>query len=101
MEDPSKVDPVTPCIDLYKAKIKSDGNLDKLKLIITVKGDLKNKEIIGDTWYPTSLMRTLKYFLSHVYKYKASLHQLDFIGVFLYANVKHGVFVKLDNRYGE
>ena len=26
---------------------------------------------------------------------------MDFIGTFLQANVKHRVFVKLDNRYGE
>ena len=33
-------EPVTPCMDVYKAKIQSDGSLDKLKLRIVVKGDL-------------------------------------------------------------
>ena len=42
MDDPYKGDPVTPCMDFYKAKIQSDGSLDKLKLRIVVKGDLKN-----------------------------------------------------------
>ena len=41
-------EPVTPCMDVYKAKIKSDGSLDKLKLRIVVRGDLQNKEMIGD-----------------------------------------------------
>ena len=36
-------EPVTPCMDVYKAKIQSDGSLDKLKLIIVVRGDLQNK----------------------------------------------------------
>ena len=36
-------EPVTPCIDVYKAKIQSDGSLDKLKLRIVVRGDLQNK----------------------------------------------------------
>ena len=49
-------------MDVYKAKIQSDGSLDKLKLIIVVRGDLHNKEIIGVTWDPTELMSTLKYF---------------------------------------
>ena len=32
-------------------------------------------------------------------KHKARVHQLDFIGAFLQANVKDRVFVKLDNWY--
>ena len=44
-------------------------------------------------------MRTLKYFLTDAAKHKARVHQLDFIGAFLQANVKDRVFVKLDMRY--
>ena len=44
-------------------------------------------------------MRTLKYFLADASKHKAIVHQLDFIGVFLQAEVKNMVFVKLDRRY--
>ena len=40
VEYPNKNEPVTPCMDVYKAKIQSDGSLDKLKLIIVVRGDL-------------------------------------------------------------
>ena len=29
IEDQNEGEPVTPCIDVYKAKIQSDGNLDK------------------------------------------------------------------------
>ena len=31
----------------------------------TVRGDLQNKEMIGDTWSPTASMRTLKYIPGH------------------------------------
>ena len=31
IEDPKDGEPVTPCMDVYKAKIRSDGSLDKLK----------------------------------------------------------------------
>ena len=65
IEDPKDGEPVTPCMDFYKAKIQSDGSLDKLKLRIVVRGDLKNKEMIEDTWSPTASMRTLKYFPAH------------------------------------
>ena len=43
IEDQNKGEPVTPCMDVYKAKIESDGNLDKLKLIIVVRLYLQNK----------------------------------------------------------
>ena len=43
IEDPNKGEPVTPCMDEYKAKVQSDGSLDKLKLRNVVRGDLQNK----------------------------------------------------------
>ena len=46
-------------------------------------------------------MRTLKYFLADAAKYKARVHQLDFIGAFLQAKVNNRVFVKLDMRYAK
>ena len=50
IEDQNEGEPVTPCMDVYKAKIQYDGSLDKLKLRIVVRGDLQNKEIVGYTW---------------------------------------------------
>ena len=40
IEDKNEGEPVTPCMDVYKANIQSDGSLDKLKLRIVVMGDL-------------------------------------------------------------
>ena len=40
IEDKKEGEPVTPCMDMYKANIQSDGSLDKLKLIIVVRGYL-------------------------------------------------------------
>ena len=65
-------------MDVYKDKLQSDESLDKLKLIVVVRGDLKNKELVGDTWSPTAPMRNLKYLLASAVKHKARLHQLDF-----------------------
>ena len=99
VQDPEKGDPVTPCMDVYKAKIQSDVSLEKLKLIIVVRGDLKNKELFGDIWSPTSSMSTFKYISVDSVKYKARVHQLYFIGEFLQEQNKNRVFVKLDSRY--
>ena len=101
IEDPKDGEPVIPYMDVYKAKIQFYGSLDKIKLRIVVRGDLKNKEMVGDTWSPTASMRTLKYLLSDSAKHKARVHQLVFIGAFLQAKVKNRVFVKLDMRYAD
>ena len=70
MDYPEKGDPVTPCMDVYKAKIKSDGSPNKLKLIIVVRGELNNKEMIVYTWYPKESMGNLKYFLEEDSRHK-------------------------------
>ena len=64
-----------------------------------VRGDLKNKELVRDTWSPTASMRTLKCFLADEAKHKARVHQLDFIGTLLQEIFKNRIFVKLDSRY--
>ena len=49
VEYPKKDEPVTPCMDVYKEKIQSDGSLDNSRLKIMVRGYLHNKELVGDT----------------------------------------------------
>ena len=41
IEDQNEGEPVTTCMDVYKAKIQSDGSIDKLNLRIVVRGDLQ------------------------------------------------------------
>ena len=41
--EPEKEDLVTPCIDVYKAKIKFDGSIDKIELRILVREYFQNK----------------------------------------------------------
>ena len=60
VEDPEKKEPVTPCMDIYKVKIQSDGILDKLKLRTGVREDIEKKEFVGYNWSPTASMRPLK-----------------------------------------
>ena len=95
MDEPEKGEIVTACMDAHKAKILYDGSIDKLMLIILVRGDFHNKEMVGYSYYSTSSMGNLKYFSSNDAKHKSRLHQLDSIGSFLQSNIKHRVFVKL------
>ena len=92
---------MTPCTDVYKANIKSDGRIESLKLRTVVRGDFQNKEMIVDTWYPAALMKILKYFLADYANRKARLHQLYLVGACLQANLKYIIFLKLYSRYVE
>ena len=73
---------------VYKEKYQSDVSIDRLKLRILVRGDLQNKELVGDTWSPTASMRTLKYILADSAKHKARVPRLDFIGTFLQSKLR-------------
>ena len=88
-------------MNVYKEKIQSDRSLNKLKLRFVVRGYFQNKELVGNTWSPTSSLRTLKYFLVDSVKQKAEVHQLHFIEALLQARVNNRVFVKLDSIYAD
>ena len=66
-----------------------------------VRGDIHNKELVGDTWSQTASMSTLKYFLAYSIKHKARVHQLYFIEALLQAKVNNRVFVKFHSRYAD
>ena len=83
IEDKNEGGPVIPCMDVYKENNQSDRSLDELKLRIMVRGDLQNKEMVGDTSSPTASMKKLKYLLAYATTHKARVHPLDFIGAFL------------------
>ena len=98
---PGKGEHVNPCVYVYKTKTQSDGVLDKLKLRIMVRGDLKNKKLVGDTLSSRASMRTLKYFLEDAAKHEARVHHLDSFGSILTGKIKNRIFVKLDSRYAD
>ena len=41
---------MNPYMYVYKAKIQSEGSIERLKSRIVVRGDLHDKDLIGDTW---------------------------------------------------
>ena len=81
-------------MDVYKYKIQSYGSLDKLKLRISVRGDLQNMELVLHTCSPIAYMSTCEYFLADEVNHKGRVYHLDFIGAFLQAKVKNVVFLK-------
>jgi hypothetical protein len=91
---PEENEKVTPTKFVFKAKIKSDGNLDKCKARLVVRGDLQS-QIPGDQWSPTASFRLLRRFIAESARTGKSIKQLDFIAAFVQAVVKERLFVKL------
>ena len=98
-DQPTPSEKVTPCMEVYKAKILSDGTLDKLKHRIVVRGDLQQKTD-EDNWSPTASIRSLHMFCAQAARVKKPIFQLDFIGAFLQAKVKNRIFVMLPRILG-
>ena len=65
IEDKRDNEVITPVMETFKVKIKSDGSFDKLKTRLVVRGDLQDKSITEDKWSPTASFRCLKMFLAH------------------------------------
>ena len=55
-------------------KTESDVSLNRLKWRIMVRGDLQNKNLLGDNWSPPGSMRTLKYIFVDAVKHNTILH---------------------------
>ena len=95
VKQPSSDDPITPCTETYKCKVKSDGTIDKAKARFCVRGDLQEQLLTLDNWLPTALHQIFKIFLAMAAKCGATVFQLDFIGAFLQAPIKTRTFVKI------
>ena len=100
LDKPRDGEAVIPTMETNKVKIKSDGSLDKLKCRIVVRGDLQDTGM-EDSWSPTAPFRSLKMFLADAARNRCRVHQLDFVGAFLQANVRGRIFVTLPKVYGD
>jgi hypothetical protein len=98
LESSKDGEPVIPTMETNKVKIKSYGSLYKLKCRIVVRGDLQDTGM-EDSWSPTAPFRSLKMFLADAARNRCRVHQLDFVGAFLQANVRGRIFVTLPKDY--
>ena len=91
---PDANEAITPTRFVYKAKLKSDGSLEKCKARLVVRGDLQ-AEIPGEGWSPTAPFRLLRRLLAESARTARTIKQLGFISAFVQASVKERLFVKL------
>ena len=61
---------------LFKVKLTSNGEWDKAKARICVRGDIQGKHEQEKTWSPISIKRTIRMFLANVTKNGSIVKQL-------------------------
>jgi hypothetical protein len=91
-EEPNDDDIVGHVMEVYKAKLDKNGNIDKLKCRIVYRGDLHQHDDI-DTWNPHASWMCLMVYLAEVARLKISTGQTDFVQAYLQTDVKDRVFV--------
>jgi hypothetical protein len=77
-----ETDEIIPVTAKHRAKLQSDGTIEKLKIRTCLRGDLQAPSEL-DTWCAIAGFRALKMFLSVATRTKCRACQLDFIGAFL------------------
>ena len=99
IENPNDQDTVILTTMIFKAKSRSDGQLDKLKARCCARGDLETEQDNYDNWSSCVSHRTVLTFIAHSTKHKRNPKQLDFIGAYLQANMQSRIYVTLQNDY--
>ena len=102
-ENPKPDDVVVSTTEANKIKLDQQGNVDKLKVRVCVRGDLQKKKdpTMEDPHSPAASMRMSKLVMAEAARHKARVFQLDVIGAFLQARMRSRVFITLPRVYGE
>lgn len=93
-EQPRHGEQVIPIKLIFKAKQRSDGNLDKLKVRAVQRGDLQWYKPEEDTWSPCASSMGLRLFIAELCRRRRILKLLDFIGAFLQGRAVGRYFVR-------
>ena len=96
---PYQGEEIIPTMIILKAKMNSDGSLDKLKGRCVARGDLQENTTAEEMWSGCVSTRTVRLFLAYAAKLLKRVRQLDFVGAYLQAHVKGRVFVNLPTEY--
>ncbi len=75
-------DVITPTTTKFRTKLKSTGEIEKLKTRVCLRGDLQERGQ-WDTWCPIAGFRALRIFLAIAARQRCRVFQLDFVGAFL------------------
>ena len=99
--DKNSKEKIIPIMDDNRVKILENGQLDKLKTRLVVRGDIQRKWFEEYNYSPTASHRSLKLFLANACKHGARVRQLDFVGAFLQAPMRSRVLIKIPEFYGK
>ena len=99
---PEPDEPVIDVMETNKIKLDQNGNLDKLKVRMCVRGDIQKKLTpeMEDSHSPAAAFRMLRMFMGLAAQLHSCVHQGDVVGAFLQATMRSHVLVILNKYYG-
>jgi hypothetical protein len=87
-DTPTKDDPMLSVTVKYRVKLTSEGQVDKPKTRIALRGDMmKDETFTHSRWCPIAGFRALKIFLAFAAECRQRVYQLDFVAAFLRASL--------------
>ena len=98
-QTPEPDDIIVPVTTVYRVKLFSDGTIDNLKTRICLRGDKQSELVNWETWCSIAGFKELKQFLALAAKFICRIYQLDYVGAFLEALAKNGVFTTLPKEW--
>ena len=95
VEEPNKTNVIISVTVKFRVKLRADGNIDKLKSRVCLRGDQQGELVDWDTWCPIAGFRALRIFLAFASQSKCRVYQLDFIGASLQPSARNRTFTTL------
>ena len=94
-------EPIIPVTAKFRAKLKSNGSVKKLKTRICLRENKQQELTEWDTWCLIDGFRELRKFLAYNASVKQRIYQLDFIGAFLQSQTQHLTYTMLPQEWAE
>ena len=96
-----KGEEILPIKAVHRAKLRSDGLIEKLKTRIAICGNFDTGSMGEDNWAPLASFRLLKLFLADAARRKRRIYQCDYVGAYLQGFMDRLIYVRLPAEWKE
>jgi len=89
------------CMWVYVYKFAKNGNLEKLKARLVVRGDEQDKDLLRETYAATLAMKSFRILMTAAARFNLELKQYDAVNAFVNAKLDEPVYMRMPVGYGK